>query len=296
MNLQAYSLFLPNLILFIALSLYPISWAIRFVFFRYGGRPTEIPIFVGLENFIRVFKDTYYWHSVSNTFVYAGLKLVLTIPVAFFLAVILNKKTRGNQIFQSIIFMPTVTSSAIMGLIFFLLFNAYNGEISRYLMAFHIIDTPVNWLGRDHAMMTVVIVAAWGAIGNYMVYFLAGLQMISKEIEESAIMDGVNRRQLLFFIDIPMLGPILKIILMLALAAAFGDMTTIMVMTEGGPVNATMVMSLYAYQLFFPISVGTGVLQPQYGYGAAVSFVSAVIAGVCTVIYLWLSRKLDEIY
>ncbi len=87
----------------------------------------------------------------------------------------------------------------------------------------------------------------------------------------------------------------MKIILMLAITSAFNDITNVMVLTEGGPNNATMVMSLYGYKYFFPVSA-TQAAVPQYGYGAAVSVISAVIAGAVTVVYLKISKKLDDIY
>ena len=162
-------------------------------------------------------------------------------------------------------------------------------------MEWGIISQPVNWLGKQNAMKTLVITAVWGGIGNYMVYFIAGLQQISQDALESAKIDGANRIQTLWYITVPMLGPILKIILMLSITAAFSDMNSVMVLTEGGPTNATMVMALYGYQFFFPISAGT-FITPQYGYGAAVSTVSALIAGIVTVVYLIASRKLDDVY
>jgi ABC-type sugar transport system permease subunit len=254
----------------------------------------EIPVFVGFQNLTRVFRDPIYLKAVINTFVYAGGKIILTIPLSFFLAIILNKKMKGNALFQSVIFMPTIMSSAVMGLVFYLLFNAYNGDVNRFLMGIRILKEPMNWLGKDYAMLTLILVAVWGGVGNYMVYFIAGLQMISREVLESALMDGANRRQSLMFITIPMLGPILKIILMLAITVAFGDMNTVMVLTEGGPLNATMVTALYGYSYFFPIP---GVLSmPQYGYGDAVSLVSALISGVITLIYLFISRKIDKVF
>jgi ABC-type sugar transport system permease subunit len=145
-------------------------------------------------------------------------------------------------------------------------------------------------------MLTLIIVAVWGGVGNYMVYFIAGLQMIPKEALESAVMDGANRRQTLWHITVPMLGPILKIILMLSIINAFSDMNTVMVLTEGGPINATMVMALYGYSFFFPVSAASLVSVPQYGYGAAVSLISALIAGMVTVIYLIVSRRMDKIF
>ncbi|HIS56930.1 MAG: carbohydrate ABC transporter permease [Lachnospiraceae bacterium] len=294
-NLQAYSFLLPNLILFTACSLYPVIWTLKYVFFQYGGYGTGEPLFVGWENLARVFRDRVYWESVLHTFTYGFGKLILILPIAFFLALLLNQQKKGNGLTQSIIFLPTIMSSAVMGLVFYLLFNAYNGEINKYLMEAHIISQPINWLGKEHAMKTLVITAVWGGVGNYMVYFIAGIQQVSTDVIESAKIDGAGRLQSIWYIILPMLGPILKIILMLAITSAFNDITNVMVLTEGGPNNATMVMSLYGYEYFFPISA-TQASVPQYGYGAAVSVVSALIAGVITVVYLKISRRLDDIY
>lgn len=175
-NLQAYSFLLPNLILFIVCTLYPVVWALKYVFYQYGGYGTGEPRFVGFENLARVFRDSVYWKSVANTFVYGFGKIVFIIPLAFFLAFLLNKQTKGNSVAQSIIFLPTIMSSAVMGLVFYLLFNAYNGEVNKILMSAHIINRPINWLGKDHAMQTLIITAIWGGVGNYMVYFIAGIQ------------------------------------------------------------------------------------------------------------------------
>ncbi len=294
-NLQAYSFLVPNLILFLGCSIYPVLWTIKYVFYQYGGYGTGEPRFVGLDNLARVFRDEVYWESVIHTFTYGFGKVIIIIPLAFFLAFLLNAQKKGNGLAQSIVFLPTIMSSAVMGLVFYLLFNAYNGEVNKYLMELGIIDQPINWLGKDNAMKTLIITAVWGGVGNYMVYFIAGIQQVSEDAIESARIDGANKLQTIWYIIVPMLGPILKIILMLAITSAFHDITNIMVLTEGGPNNATMVMSLYGYRFFFPISAGESVV-PQYGYGAAVSVVSACITGVVTVIYLKLSKKLDDIY
>jgi ABC-type sugar transport system permease subunit len=205
-----------------------------------------------------------------------------------------QKNLKGAGFLRATLFLPTIMSSAVMALVFYLLFNVYNGEVNKYLMLMGM-ESPINWLGKSHAMLTVVIIGIWGGLGNYMIYFLAGLQGISEETYESAALDGVNWWQKIFYITIPMLGPVLKMILMLSIVIAFQDMSSIMVLTEGGPVNATMVMFLYAYQFFFPISPGS-MMVTQFGYGAAVSVVSAGIVGIVTVIYLVLARKLDDIY
>lgn len=288
----SYLMLLPNVILFSVFTIYPLLWVMRYMFFDYRGYGE--PVFVGLANFQRVFRDTVFWDAVVNTFVYVFGKLIFTIPIAFMLAFLLQKNTKFNAISQSIVFTPTIMSQAVMALIFYLLFNTYNGEINHYLVALGIVDQNVNWLGVNLAMVTVIILAVWGGVGNYMVYFIAGLTGISTDVYESARLDGANGIQTLFKITLPLLAPVLKMILMLALVVSFHDMQSIMVLTEGGPMNATNVMFLYIYQLFFPISAGSTVIQ-EFGYGAAVSLVAACIVGIFTGIYLILGKKLDAI-
>ena len=289
----SYLMLLPNIIMFAVFTVYPILWALRDMLFDYRGYGEAK--FVGMDNFVRVFtRDPVFWDSVVNTFVYVGGKLILTLPIAFMLAFLLSKSTRINAVSQSIIFTPTIMSSAVMALIFYLLFNTYNGEINRFLMWLGVIDENINWLGVQHAMLTVIILAVWGGVGNYMVYFIAGLTGISTDVYESAKLDGANGAQTLFRITIPLLAPVLKMILMLALVISFMDMQSIMVLTEGGPMGKTNVMFLYIYQLFFPISAGSTVTQ-EFGYGAAVSLVAACIIGLITGLYLFIGSKLDKV-
>ena len=289
----SYLMLLPNVIMFLIFTVYPILWAMRYMFYDYKGYGEAK--FVGLENFERVLtRDTVFWNSVVNTFVYVGVKLIITLPIAFLIAVLVHKSSRKNAVVQSVIFTPTIMSSAVMALIFYLIFNTYNGSVNKILMSAGLIKQNVNWLGVNYAMLTVIIIAVWGAIGNYMVYFIAGLTGISDDIYESAKIDGANETQSLFYITIPMLAPIIKMILMLALVVSFLDMQSILVLTEGGPMNATNVMFLYIYQLFFPVTSGSTVPQ-EFGYGAAVSVVAALIVGAVTLFYLFLARKLDKV-
>ena len=289
----SYLMLLPNVIMFLIFTVYPILWAMRYMFYDYKGYGEAK--FVGLENFERVLtRDTVFWNSVVNTFVYVGGKLIITLPIAFLIAVLVHKSSRKNAVVQSVIFTPTIMSSAVMALIFYLIFNTYNGSVNKILMSAGLIKQNVNWLGVNYAMLTVIIIAVWGAIGNYMVYFIAGLTGISDDIYESAKIDGANETQSLFYITIPMLAPIIKMILMLALVVSFLDMQSILVLTEGGPMNATNVMFLYIYQLFFPVTSGSTVPQ-EFGYGAAVSVVAALIVGAVTLFYLFLARKLDKV-
>lgn len=152
-NLISYAMLAPNLILFLAFSLYPVMWTLKYVFYRYSGFGASQPVFVGFDNLIRVFHDAVYWQAVRNTFIYAGGKVLITLPISFFLAVILNKKRRANGALQSIVFTPTIMSSAVMGRVFYLLFNVYNGQINKILTGSGLVQQNINWLGKENAIL-----------------------------------------------------------------------------------------------------------------------------------------------
>lgn len=283
---------LPALILLVVVSIYPFFWIMKYVAYDYNG---FTKYYTGMANIKRAFTDVNYWNSVLHTFEYALMKLVVVMPLSLVTAVLLNKKLKGSSFFRGIFFLPTVISSAVYCLIFYFIFAAYNGVLNSMLKAIGLINSPIDWLGSpDTAMISVVIVAIWGGFGNYMILFASGLTSISDEIYESTQIDGANSFQTFFRVTLPLLGPVLKVVLMLAITTALKDYQSIMVLTGGGPNNRTQVMFLYIYQLCFGNSSSGGSLQ--IGYGAVLSVISAVIVGIVTLIYLKISKKLDDIY
>ena len=290
---NSYVFIIPSLVLTLVLGIYPILWAFRFMFYDYQGY--GVPNFIGIDNFTRVMKDDQFWQSVYNTFLYAAGKIVVTVPLSLILAVILNQALKGRQLLRAIYFMPTIISASVMSVVFGIVFNSYNGILNQYLMKLGIISKPIEWLGPDYAMLTVIIIAIWGAVGNYMLLFIAGLQNIPDDLYEAASIDGANTVQKFWFITIPMLGPILQMIMMLVITVSLKGYENIMVLTEGGPFGKTEVMFLYVYKLFFPVSTTNANVQ-QIGYGSAVGFVTAVIVGIITLVYFAASRRLNKMY
>lgn len=289
----SYSFILPSLFLTLALGVYPIAWAMRYMFYDYKGYGQEH--FVGLDNFRQLFQDGQFWDSVVNTFVYAGGKLIITLPLSLVLAVLLNRGLRGRHFLRAVYFMPTVISSAVIAVVFFNIFNSYNGILNQYLMKWNIVDRSVDWLGSDLAMLTTILVAVWGAVGNYMLLFIAGLQNIPEDVYESAALDGANKPQQFWFITLPMLGPVLQMVIMLAIINALKGYESIMVFTEGGPIGKTEVMFLYVYKLFFPVAGQGNLVEQQMGYGSAAGFVTALIVGTITLIYQLASKRLNRL-
>lgn len=288
---EAYLFVAPSVTLMVALGIYPILWALRYMFYNYKGYGEAK--FAGLYNIKRLFRDEYLWDAIWNTFVFASGKLILTLPVALLLAVLLNGKLRGRNFLRGIYFMPTIFSTAVMAVVFYLIFNSYNGLLNQILNMIGL--SAFEWLNMQNAMLTCIIIAAWGGIGNYMLLFLAGLQGIPKDVYESAEIDGATGARRFWFITAPMLGPVLNIIMMLAIISALESYEAIMVLTGGGPSGATEVMYLYLYKLLFPVSTGETMAQ-DIGYGSAVAMLLALIVGAITGLYLFISRKLNDIY
>ncbi|QYR20312.1 sugar ABC transporter permease [Paenibacillus sp. sptzw28] len=292
-KLHAYVFIFPSLFLTLIFSIYPLMWALRFMFYDYQGFGT--PVFIGLDNFARVMRDAEFWSSVKNTGIYALGKLIVTIPLSLLLAIILNRSLKGRTFLRAVYYLPTIFSASVMSIVFFIIFNSYNGILNQFLIKYDIISQPISWLGADHAMLTTVIIAIWGAVGNYMLLFLAGLQGIPEDLYEAASLDGAGEYEKLRHVTIPLLGPVMQMIIMLAITISLKGYESIMVLTGGGPYGKTEVMYLYLFKLLFPISPESQTLQ-QIGYGSAVGFTTALMVGGITVIYFFVSRKLNNIY
>ncbi|MDD6788979.1 MAG: sugar ABC transporter permease [Lachnospira sp.] len=290
-KVSAILMLLPSTILLAVCSIYPFIWMFRYVCYNYNGFKAT---YTGTANFSRLASDSTFWKSVGVTFEYAGLKILFIIPLALLIAVILNLRMKGHSVQRGIIFMPTIISSAIAGMIFTFVFATQNGVLNGILKSLHIIKSPVPWISStDFVMAAVIILAVWGGVGNYMLYFTTGINGISEDCYESAKIDGANGLQTFFYVTLPMLAPVLKTVLMLAITSAFKDYESIMVLTDGGPNNRSMVMFLYIYHVIFGTTNSSA--QVQIGYGALLSIVAAVIVGAVTVIYLQLAKKLDKV-
>lgn len=278
----------PAVFLLAVISIYPFGWLFRYIFYDYNGFNAY---FIGFKNFTRMFQDAVFWKSVLHTFEYAAMKLIIIIPLSLVLAVLLNQKIKGSGIFRGIFFMPTVISAAVYSLIFGFIFAVYNGVLNAYLQNLGIIHSPIDWLGSASiVMISIIIVAVWGGFGNYMILFMSGITSIPEEIYESCKMDGANGVQSFFHITLPMLSPVLKVILMLAITTALKDYESILVLTNGGPNSRSEVMFTYIYKLIFGSQT-----TPQIGYATVLSIMAALIIGIITAIYMYLARKLDEV-
>lgn len=288
---QAYFLIAPQIIGFFVFSLYPIIWVFRYAFYDYDGITEK---FIGLENFIRIFtRDLDYWWSVVNTIIIAYGKLIVEIPLALIVSLLLSSKlTKCRKVFSVGFYLPNVTGVAVNCMIFTFLFSTFNGAVNNLLTKVNLISEPINWFAGKWSAMTVIIIhSLWSGFAANVLLFMAGIQNISDDVMEAASIDGANSVQTFFKITLPMLAPVIRTILMLAMVNGMKIMNPVLLLTNGGPAGSTDVVMLRIYKQFFDLS-----LVPQYGYASTMGAVTTCIIGILTIIYLKISKKADSVY
>lgn len=293
-KVQEITMMMPMFIGFVLFSIYPIFWVLRWALFKYNGY--SAPQYVGLANFVRAFtNDAAYWKSVGNTFTIAGIKMLVEIPLSLILAVLLNNKVKGSSFFRVIFFLPSVFSVAVVGLIFSIMFSSYNGIVNAVLQSLNLISKNIGWFStKQNAMFVIILVSLWTTFGLNMIYFLTGLQNIPDSMYECASIDGATELQQFFHITIPLVAPVLQLVIMLSVLGTLRMTDLILVLTNGAPGGATEVVMTKIFKYFFSYGENSAT-EVQYGYASALSVITAVILCIVTVIYLKLSKRMQEV-
>lgn len=279
--LTGYLFILPNLIGFLVFTAIPVVAGFIYSFTNYDGFRTID--FVGLKNYMDLFKDSYFKISLLNNFYFTLVSVPLSIVAGLMLAVVLNRGIKGKTFFRSVAYFPNLTSVVAVGVVWIALFNANSGPINEMLKMLGV-ENPPMWLSSTvWAMPAVIIVSVWQSAGYHMVLFLGGLQAIPNDLYEASAIDGANKRQQFFYITIPMLSNTIFLVTVLAVIGSFQVFAIIDVMTEGGPGRATNVLVYRIYQEAF--------MNSKFGYASAMAFFLALIIFVFTVIQFKLQKQ-----
>ncbi|WP_312444180.1 carbohydrate ABC transporter permease [Lacrimispora sp.] len=285
---QAVMMISPMLVGFIVFTYLPILYIIRYCVYNYDGYNNLT--FIGLDNFVRIFmRDPAYWESLLNTVVLSAGKLIIEIPLALLFAVLLNKGLKGSGFFRVMLFLPTIISTAIIGLIFSLMFSAYRGVINTMLTDIGLIAAPIDWFGSKWSAMAVLGMASiWCYLGINIIFFLMALQSVPAELYECAKLDGASASRTFFSITIPMIGPIFRIVLLNAIIGSLKVNDLVLASTNGQPGGRTEVVMTYVFKYFF----GYSGRRVEVGYASAMAVVTGVFLGIITLIYLKSSNKM----
>ena len=272
---QGWYFILAAMVLFGVFTLYPIIKSFLLTFQSVRGLKVE---FVGINNYVRLFKDEMFWTSLKNTFFFLIIQVPVMLTLAILLASALNdSKLKFKGFFRVAIFLPCVTSLVAYSVLFKMMFSV-DGIINQFLLTLNLISAPIEWLSDPFFAKIVIILALlWRYTGYNMMFFLAGMQNISQETYEAAEVDGANAIQTFFKITVPQLKPI---ILFTGIMSTIGTLQLFdepMNLTGGGPGVSTTTISQYIYNQSF-------VYAPDFGYAATISYAIVIIVVVLSII------------
>lgn len=283
-NLTGWTFIVPAALLIVAMSFVPMVQAMILSF--QSGKGTALS-FVGLSNYVRMFKDGVFIQSIKNTFFYLILQVPIMLVTALILASVLNKKDlKFKGFFRTAIFLPCATSLVSYAIIFRSLF-AVDGFVNTVLIKLGILNTGYNFLGNPTSAKVIIIIALlWRWTGYNMVFYLSGLQNIEYSVYEAAMIDGATAFQRFWNITIPLLKPMILLTAIMSTNGTLQLFDESMNLTSGGPANATITMSHYIYNVSFKY-------VPNFGYAAAMSFLILVLVALLALVQMKVGDKRD---
>lgn len=243
--------------------------------------------FVGLQNYINIFtQDTDFQQAILNTLVYAFVKVALLVILALLFALMLNRKIFGRKTFRVMIYLPAVIPVVSVALLWKLIFTGGEFNIANYLLSYLGL-APVNFFGSgSSAMGTIIFIGVWSGLGPTMLILLAAIQGISQNVIEASELDGVNSFQKLIHIIVPSISKSLVFVILTSLISSLQAYAEVQLLTEGGPGNSTMTMSLLIVNNAFK-TLGNKTL----GYACAQGWIVFIITFGFALAYILLSRK-----
>lgn len=240
------------------------------------------PQWAGLSNYEQMFSDSQFLASLQVTFKYVGISVPLVLVGALGLAMLLNKGLRGLAIYRTLFYIPTLIGASVAIAVLWSEAFSVDGAFNQLLALFGIHGPP--WLGDPStALYTLILLQVW-TFGGIMVIFLAGLRQIPQDLYEASTVDGARRLQRFWHITLPMLSPIVFFNGILALVSAFQTFTPAFIISSGtgGPINSTLLYSLYLYQ--------QGFVDLRMGYASALAWFLLVLIGGFTALAFATSR------
>ena len=243
--------------------------------------------FVGISNYLKLFHDGVFLKSLSNTLIFTVSCLVFQFLIGFALALFLNKNFSFAKTVRGILMIPWMIPMTVTALVFKLLFATDIGVVNYILRSIHLISQNVDWLTSSKTAMLVVIIAnVWIGIPFNTILLSTGLTTIPQELYESAAIDGASAGQSFWRITLPLLRPTIESVLVLGFIYTFKVYDLVYVMTSGGPVNSTHLLSTYSYKQSFELF--------NYSIGSAVANVLFVILLMVGIIYLRITMQGEE--
>lgn len=240
--------------------------------------------FAGLQNYMDIFRDQVFIQSLTNTLLFTVSCLVIQFLIGFMLALLFNQHFTGAKPIRGLLMMPWMIPITVTALMFKFIFGTDVGILNYILRSIGLIQENIEWLTTPGtAMFAIVCANIWIGVPFNMILISTGLTTIPRELYESASIDGAGKVQTFFRITVPLLKPTIESVLILGFIYTFKVFDLVYVMTSGGPVNSTHMLSTYSYRLSFEMF--------KYSKGAAVANVLFVILMIVGLFYLRATKE-----
>jgi multiple sugar transport system permease protein len=241
----------PIVLLVLALVAYPFGYAVYLSLTRkYVGVP---PVFVGLENYVRLTFDGFFQRAVANSFIFTGSSVGLKLLLGMGMALVLTSRIRWRSFWTGVLLIPWVAPTVVSALNFLWIYDYSLGVLNYLLVSvFRVLPNGVGWLSEPGtAMASVIGVNVWRGFPFFGISFLAGMKAIPAELYEAAAVDGATAPQRFRHVTLPGIRNIVIIVVLLSTIWTFNDFTIIYILTKGGPGGATQVLPVLTYEIAF---------------------------------------------
>ncbi len=273
--LTAVLFLIPALTLFTLFVILPMIEAGYYSFFDWNGYgdPTKV---VGLRNYEIVVGHRVFHSALWNTFLVIAVSLLVQLPLAMWMALIVAEKIPGNYLFRTLFFLPFILAEIAAGLIWKFVYDGDYGLLAGVFGWFGA-EAPFILAEREWAFYAILVVLVWKYFGFHMMIFIAGIQSISHEIIEAARIDGATRRQISWYVKIPMLAPTIRLSIFFSVLGSLQLFDLIIPLTGGGPANSSH--SVVSYLYYF------GIGRMKIGFGSAIGVILFVLCVVFAFTY-----------
>ena len=271
-TVTSYLFLAPFLLFFVGFVLYPMFMCVYTSFF--DATMGREDIFVGLQNYRDLFQDEVFWVALKNTIIIVVVSVPVVTAFSLWVAAIISRlPVAATSAFRCIFYLPVVTGSVAVTMVWKWMFNNYYGIFNYLGKEMGLLDKNINWLGNEkYALACIILILLTTSVGQPIVLYVSALDNVDKSLVEAAEVDGANQMQAFWKIKWPMMMPTTLYILVITTINSFQCFALIQLLTSGGPKNATMTIMYYIYYSAFKLY--------KYGYGNAMGVILAIIIAI----------------
>ena len=286
-TLTPYLFIAPGFALFLLLIAYPMARAFQMSFYDWAIVKGAASKFTGVDNYVKAYHDPIFWRALVNSGLYMAFTVPAQVVLGLGVAMLLKAKAPGRALFRVLFYLPVVTSWVVVSLLFQYLF-ADSGLVNYGLHnVLHVTAHDTSWLSsRWTALIAIGALGTWKGIGWSMMIFLAALQAVPRELEESAAMDGANAWRRFRAVTLPAIWPAMIFVTVMLVIGGFNVFISVLLMTNGGPADQTQVLLTYMYQQAFKYL--------DFGYGSAIAIVLTVLVFVLSAAQMRIMRRSND--